>query len=191
MFKVHDQLTNCNDTLLRISKIGLEQVGTWRERLNYFHWRSSQISQYKGQLHGCMCDVCVCVEETISRHAKVGVSTYQVLTLRSRSEGGISFPLGGELMRRASSPCKIDHESRSIQIKVNTAPSCPVNGVSILEVCEAQAAFGPLPTPPGDAVFLRDGVDGRRVGRADAIHSAWSRHPKPPSIKVTPLWKLI
>lgn len=45
---------------------------------------------------------------------------------RSSSEEGISFPLGqkarGELMRGASSACKIDHESRSIQIKVNTAP---------------------------------------------------------------------
>lgn len=45
---------------------------------------------------------------------------------RSPGEERISFPLGqmarGELVRRASGPCKIDHESRSIQIKVNTGP---------------------------------------------------------------------
>lgn len=57
---------------------------------------------------------------------------------RSPGEERISFPLGqmarGELVRRASGPCKIDHESRSIQIKVNTGPLALLNSLSALEV---------------------------------------------------------
>lgn len=66
--------------------------------------------------------------EAPSFHVRVseGPRMWSSRCSRSPGEERISFPLGqmarGELVRRASGPCKIDHESRSIQIKVNTGP---------------------------------------------------------------------
>lgn len=80
------------------------------------------------------------VTETISCHVRVGERVLgRSHCSRSSSEERNSFPLGqgaqgAELMRRACGPCKIDHESHSIQIKVNTAASRLFSGCSTLEV---------------------------------------------------------
>lgn len=94
-----------------------------RARTGKSRWSCNTImkrtTRIQGQLHVCVCAVSHHVSESEQVHI------WSSHCSRSSSEERISFPLGqkawGELMRGAHGPCKIDHESRSIQIKVNTA----------------------------------------------------------------------